>query len=171
MTGFGRSSTTNRFAGEPRRLHAVVQRPDIGVEAGSRVLDVEDDGVHTGGGEDVGECLTALQIRVVDRESGRRVVVAALGPARLRGAPEAVLGAEDGDQVHAVVGVHHVDDVPDVAGDARGVGDHADALAAELGVPGPGEALEAGAEPVAGVLGGLGGQGCQGRRGGTGHQQ
>ena len=72
--------------------------------------------------------LPALQVRVVDRQPGRRVVVAPLGAARLRRAPEAVLGAEDGDQVHPVVGVHDVDDVADVPGDPGRVGDDADPL-------------------------------------------
>jgi acyl-homoserine lactone acylase PvdQ len=130
--------------GEPGRLHAVVQRPDVRVEAGARVLDVEDDGVHAGGREDVGQRLPALQIRVVDREAGRRVVVAALGAAGLGGAAEAVLGAEDGHQVHPVVRVHDVDDVADVACDAGRVGDDADAFAVEEGVAVRGEALEAG---------------------------
>ena len=57
---------------------------------------------------------------VPTRAARSRVVVAALGPARAGAVPpEAVLGAEDGGQVHPFVGVQHVDDVTDVAGDAR----------------------------------------------------
>jgi hypothetical protein len=55
-----------------------------------------------------------------------------------------VLGAEDRRQVDPVVGVHHVDDVPGVAGDAGRVGDHADLLAVQQRVTVRGEALETG---------------------------
>lgn len=120
------------FAGELGGLHAVVQRPDVRVEARADVLDVEDDGVDAGRGEDVGQRPAALQVRVVDGQARGRVVVAALGAAGLCGAAEAVFRAEDGDQVHAVVRVHDVDDVADVPGDAGGVGDDADSPAAEL---------------------------------------
>jgi hypothetical protein len=76
-----------------------------------------------------------------------------------------VLGAEDGGQVHPVFGVHDVDDVACVSGDACGVGDDAGALAAELGVGVCGEGLETCAEVPAALGGGglLGG--CLGLRG------
>jgi hypothetical protein len=116
-----------------------------------------------GGREDVGERLTALEVRVVHREAGRRVVVAAFGAAGLGGAAEAVFGAEDGDQVDAVVRVHDVDDVADGPGDAGGVGDDPDAVAAELGVGVRGEVLEAGAQVPAGFRGGGGCRCCRGQ--------
>ncbi len=151
------------------RLHAVVERPDVGVEACAHVLDVEDDGVHAGGGEDVGEGAAALEVGVVDGEAGRGVVVAAFGAAGLGGPPEAVLGAEDGDEVHPVVGVHDVDDVAGVTGDAGGIGHDAHAFAAELGVAVRGEVLEARAQsPAAFRSGRPGGRGegncCRCRR-------
>ena len=62
--------------------------------------------------EDVGERPAALGVGVVDGQPGGRVVVAPLGAAGLRGSAEAVLGAEDGGQLHPGVRVHHVDDVP-----------------------------------------------------------
>src|SRR5690606_11576067 len=140
-------------------LHAVVEGPDVGVEAGPDVLDVEDDRVHARRGEDVGDRLTALEVGVVHRQAGGGIVVAALGAARLGGAPEAVLRAEDGGQPHPVVAVHDVDDVARVAGDAGGVGDDADALPVEQGVPVGREAFEAGGGPAAAAR-------CRRRRGG-----
>src|SRR5690606_41813165 len=133
-------------------LHAVVEGPDVGVEAGPDVLDVEDDRVHARRGEDVGERLTALEVGVVHRQAGGGSVVAALGAARLGGAPEAVLRAEDGGQPHPGVGVHDVDDVARVAGDACGVGDDGDGRRVEQGVPGLREGFEAGARPGAPAL-------------------
>ncbi|CAM5270385.1 hypothetical protein STENM327S_04977 [Streptomyces tendae] len=141
---------------QPGRLHAVEQRPDVRVEARAHVLDVEDDGVHAGGRQHVRERLPALQVRVVDRQPGRGVVVAPLRAARLRRTAEAVLGAEDGRQVHPVVGMHHVDDVAHIPGDAGRIGDDADLLPPERGVAAVGEALEAGAQPAAPVPRGRG---------------
>ncbi|CAB46791.1 hypothetical protein [Streptomyces coelicolor A3(2)] len=153
---------------EPGRLHAVEQRPDVRVEARAHVLDVEDDGVHAGRREHVSERLPALQVRVVDRQPGGGVVVAALGAARLRRTAEAVLGAEDGGQVHPVVGVHDVDDVAHVPGDAGRVGDDADLLSVEPGVAVVGEALEAGAQPAAPASVARGCRVGRARRGGGG---
>ncbi|GLP72390.1 hypothetical protein TUSST3_90080 [Streptomyces sp. TUS-ST3] len=76
----------------------------------------------------------------------------------MRGAPEAVLGAEDGPQVHSFVRMHHVDDVPDVPGDAGGVGDDADALTLQLFVAARNQVLETGTSARVGCLGG----GCGG---------
>ncbi|CAM5273240.1 hypothetical protein SCALM49S_10345 [Streptomyces californicus] len=137
------------LARERGRLQAVVERPDVRVEARARVLDVEEDRVHARGGEHVGQVLPVLEVRVVDRQPGRRVVVAPLGAARLRGAPETVLRAEHGRQLHPGVRMHDVHDVPYVGGDPGRVGDDPDLLAPQHPVAVGRQPVEAGAHPAA----------------------
>jgi hypothetical protein len=110
--------------------HRVVERPDVGVETGADVLDVVDHGVDAGLHNDVGERLPALAVGVVDGKPGARVGVETLRATGLRRPAEAVLGAEDGGQVHPIVAVHHVDLVTQVGQDTGRVGDDADLLAA-----------------------------------------
>ncbi len=82
----------------------------------------------------------------------------------LGGAAEAVLGAEDGDDVDLAAEVHEVDLVAQVGQDAGGVGDDADGLAGEFGEVVVGEDFDAGPDaPAAPGPGRVGGEERQGR--------
>ena len=168
VVGFGRSSTTKRLPVSGGRDHAVVHRPDVGVEPRAGVLDVEDHRVHAGAAEDVGERVAALQVGVVDRQPGALVDVAALRAAGLRRAAEAVLRAEDGDQVDLVRGRHHVDLVGQVGQDAGRVGDDAHLLTAQHVVAAGDQLLDPGPHRLAAARRGRG-RGRAGQRRSGGH--
>ena len=135
--------------------HGVVHGPDVGVEAGTHVLDVEDHRLHSGVGEELRERGRRGAVRVVDRHAGPLVDVGLLGLAGLGGSAEAVLGAEDAGHRDASRG-HGVHDADHGLGDHPGrVGDHADLLAAEV-PPAPGGGhVRTGPDPsVPGAVGG-----------------
>src|SRR5699024_8493203 len=118
---------------DPGRVdHRLVHRPDIGVEPHPDVLDVEDDGVDSGVVVEALELLGVRTVGVVDRDSGAFVDVGAFRIAGLSGATKAVLGAEDGADIHVAGAVHGIHDADQaVADDPGGIGDDADPAAAE----------------------------------------
>ena len=148
-------------------LHGRVHRPDVGVEARTRVLDVEHDGVHAGGPEHRGHLVGAGAVGVVDRDAGARVRVRALRVAGLGGAPKAVLGAEDAPDVDGPGLVHLVDDRPQVGEYAGGVGDDPDLAARERGPAGGSGPVRARGHRA----GRVGDVACHRLRGGTGSRR
>ena len=110
--------------------HRVVHGPDVGVEAHPDVLDVEDDGVRFRLAEQLGHLRRVRSVGVVDRQPGARVLELRLGLARLCASAEAVLGAEDTDDVQFLVCGHGVHDVACAPQYARWVADDADLASA-----------------------------------------
>src|SRR5262249_11940732 len=105
--------------------HRVVHGPDVGVEAGAGILDVEDQSVHTRPCDQVGPLGLRGAVRVVDRDAGARVGAGALAATRLRGAAERVRAPEGGGEAHVAGPVHEVDKVLVFGVDAGRVGDDA----------------------------------------------
>ncbi|MDW8207604.1 MAG: hypothetical protein RMJ43_07180 [Chloroherpetonaceae bacterium] len=108
-------------------FEGVEERGDVGVEAASDVLDVEDEGVDAG--ELVGLGALALSVEAVDGESGSGVV--GVGDAGVGGALESVFGCEEGVEVESGGVVEEVDGGYSVLVAAGVVGDEGDVASEE----------------------------------------
>jgi hypothetical protein len=128
-----------------RGLHHVQERPDVGVVARADVLDVVDHRVEAG--EHLGmrpQRGLVLAVERIHRQAGDRV--AGLGDADhvLSVAANAVLGAEQADDVDALLD-EGVDDVPQVGRHRGRIDQETDAFSGEAGIAGE-DAREAGVE-------------------------
>src|SRR4029079_18671819 len=115
-------------AGRDGRLHGLVHGPDVGVEPGADVLNVEHDRLDVGGAIEVGQLGGGGSVDVVDRHPRARVDVVALRIAGLGRATEPVLRAEHSDHVDLAGSHHPVHQVGQVIQDAGRVGHDTDPL-------------------------------------------